>query len=119
MKTKGFTLVELLVVIAILAILATVSVVGYTQYINNASVAVVREDLSQIRTSLMAADADTTNDFNLTDGISEDEVAAVEEFLETLTVTGEFTVAEGEEITYTIDSVSGTLNVKTGVITVE
>jgi len=33
MKTKGFTLVELLVVIAILAILATVSVVGYTSYI--------------------------------------------------------------------------------------
>ena len=30
---KGFTLVELLVVIAILAILATVSVVGYTSFI--------------------------------------------------------------------------------------
>lgn len=35
MKTKGFTLVELLVVIAILAILATVSVVGYTSYISS------------------------------------------------------------------------------------
>lgn len=33
---KGFTLVELLVVIAILAILATVSVVGYTSFIEGA-----------------------------------------------------------------------------------
>ncbi|MBQ2804298.1 MAG: prepilin-type N-terminal cleavage/methylation domain-containing protein, partial [Clostridia bacterium] len=33
---KGFTLVELLVVIAILAILATVSVVGYTAFIQKA-----------------------------------------------------------------------------------
>ena len=33
---KGFTLVELLVVIAILAILATVSVVGYTSFIAGA-----------------------------------------------------------------------------------
>lgn len=37
-KMKGFTLVELLVVIAILAILATVSVVGYTSYIESAYV---------------------------------------------------------------------------------
>ena len=37
MKTKGFTLVELLVVIAILAILATVSVVGYTSFIDRAN----------------------------------------------------------------------------------
>ena len=35
-KMKGFTLVELLVVIAILAILATVSVVGYTSFIKSA-----------------------------------------------------------------------------------
>lgn len=42
---KGFTLVELLVVIAILAILATVSVVGYTSYIEGASLR-VDEDLA-------------------------------------------------------------------------
>ena len=34
---KGFTLVELLVVIAILAVLATVSVVGYTSFITKAN----------------------------------------------------------------------------------
>ena len=42
---KGFTLVELLVVIAILAILATVSVVGYTSFIEGASLK-VDEDLA-------------------------------------------------------------------------
>ena len=36
-KRKGFTLVELLVVIAILAILATVSIVGYTAFIAKAN----------------------------------------------------------------------------------
>ena len=64
MKTKGFTLVELLVVIAILAILATVSVVGYTQYIQNADAAVAKEDLVQARTAVMAADIND-NSFTL------------------------------------------------------
>ena len=64
MKTKGFTLVELLVVIAILAILATVSVVGYTQYIQNADTAVAKEDLVQARTAVMAADINN-NSFTL------------------------------------------------------
>lgn len=36
-EQKGFTLVELLVVIAILAVLATVSVVGYTSFITKAN----------------------------------------------------------------------------------
>lgn len=39
-KKRGFTLVELLVVIAILAILATVSVVGYTSYIESTQIKV-------------------------------------------------------------------------------
>ena len=56
MKTKGFTLVELLVVIAILAILATVSVVGYTSYINNANVAAAQQELGQIRDAALAKD---------------------------------------------------------------
>ncbi len=49
MKTKGFTLVELLVVIAILAILATVSVVGYTSFIQNANNSVALSEVTQVR----------------------------------------------------------------------
>ena len=45
---KGFTLVELLVVIAILAILATVSVVGYTAFINKAHDSNAATELSTI-----------------------------------------------------------------------
>lgn len=53
-KKKGFTLVELLVVIAILAILATVSVVGYTSFIERANVAVDEDLASQLNHFLAA-----------------------------------------------------------------
>ena len=56
MKTKGFTLVELLVVIAILAILATVSVVGYTSYMKNAKDSVAVQELTQVRDYAIAYD---------------------------------------------------------------
>ena len=123
MKTKGFTLVELLVVIAILAILATVSVVGYTQYINNANVAVIKEDLAQIRTALMAADALPENAMNLADGkVDAADVNAVNEVIDTLNpqLKGDITKVAGNEtkITYTIDGVAGTLDLATGTITV-
>ena len=52
---KGFTLVELLVVIAILAILATVSVVGYTSFINRANDSVAQQELTQIRDYYIAS----------------------------------------------------------------
>ena len=53
---KGFTLVELLVVIAILAILATVSVVGYTSFIENANNSAAQQELVQIRDKVIADD---------------------------------------------------------------
>ena len=56
MKTKGFTLVELLVVIAILAILATVSVVGYTSFINRAEDSTIETELHQIETTINSYD---------------------------------------------------------------
>ena len=52
MKTKGFTLVELLVVIAILAILATVSVVGYTSFIDRAEESNAQTEAHQIETTI-------------------------------------------------------------------
>ena len=44
---KGFTLVELLVVIAILAVLATVSIVGYLSFINKANISVDEHAVTQ------------------------------------------------------------------------
>lgn len=52
---KGFTLVELLVVIAILAILATVSVVGYTSFIGRAEQSNADTEAHQIKTMITSA----------------------------------------------------------------
>lgn len=49
---KGFTLVELLVVIAILAILAAVSVVGYTSFIERAEVSNAETEAHQIESTI-------------------------------------------------------------------
>lgn len=53
-KKKGFTLVELLVVIAILAILATVSVVGYTAFVDKAEESKAVTELTQVKTLVKA-----------------------------------------------------------------
>ncbi len=53
---KGFTLVELLVVIAILAVLATVSVVGYTSFITKSEMSVDEQFVTQLNTYLEAAE---------------------------------------------------------------
>ena len=52
---KGFTLVELLVVIAILAILASVAVVGYTAFIERADKQAADTEVAQIEALLDAA----------------------------------------------------------------
>ena len=49
---KGFTLVELLVVIAILAILATVSVVGYTSFIARAEKSNAETEAHQVQSAI-------------------------------------------------------------------
>lgn len=71
-KTKGFTLVELLVVIAILAILATVSVVGYTSFIDSAKNSVAQQELTQIKDYALGVDM---TDGNKNGKIDADEVA--------------------------------------------
>ena len=73
MKTKGFTLVELLVVIAILAILATVSVVGYTSFINQANNSTALQEVTQVRDYCISYDL-TGGDKN--GKVSVDEVTA-------------------------------------------
>ena len=53
---KGFTLVELLVVIAILAILASVAVVGYTSFINKANNSACEQEIAQVKTQVTSND---------------------------------------------------------------
>ena len=56
-KNGGFTLVELIVVIAILAILAGVAIPAYSGYIKSANDAAVENELTAISTAAMAAEA--------------------------------------------------------------
>ncbi len=53
---KGFTLVELLVVIAMISILATVSVVGYTSFVDKAKLSKAQTELAQVRDYIYAAE---------------------------------------------------------------
>lgn len=119
---KGFTLVELLVVIAILAILATVSVVGYTSYITKANESVVKQELAQIKTAVIAEDI-SNKDFDVTDGtVDEGDVSALNTFLTNLktnyTLSGDIQAVEKDDttVTYTIEKISATWNLKTGEI---
>ena len=61
---KGFTLVELLVVIAILAILSTVAVVGYTSYIESTNITVDENLAAQLNRFLEAYKVDFTDDID-------------------------------------------------------
>ena len=69
---KGFTLVELLVVIAILAILASVAVVGYTAFIEKADTAKAEAELKQLITLIDAEYAEE----------GEVDLALLQEFIE-------------------------------------
>ncbi len=62
---KGFTLVELLVVIAIVAILATVAIIGYTSFTKKAQQSVDQQLVDQINTLLEAEGADGTGCANI------------------------------------------------------
>ena len=57
-KTGGFTLVELIIVIAILAILSSVAVAGYSTYITKANTSAVKSELSNISTAAVLANAE-------------------------------------------------------------
>lgn len=116
---KGFTLVELLVVIAILAILATVSVVGYTNYIKNANESLALQELSQVKSSILAEDIVNNNFAIGSDGkVNAEGVDAFNDYLEDLAngLNGGLAYADGK-VTYTLEkdtSVVYVLDLKTG-----
>lgn len=56
-KNGGFTLVELIIVIAILAILSTGAIAGYSAYIKSANTSAVNAVLSDVSTSAVLANA--------------------------------------------------------------
>ena len=73
-KTEGFTLVELIVVIAILGILAGVGTVGYSGYIKKANMAADQVLLDSLNTAFAAACIENGVDVNKA-GFSADSIA--------------------------------------------
>jgi len=67
-RKKGFTLVEMLVVIAILAILATVGIFGYSRYIKKANISNDQSLISQWNT-LIKAHITESDDFHTTNDV--------------------------------------------------
>lgn len=132
MKTKGFTLVELLVVIAILAILATVSVVGYTSFINRAEQSNADTEAHQIETTiesyLIAGESYVVGTTTVTTGEGEEattstvnvvvnadgtlsvtSAADITENADFAELTGELTVVDGKLVYVYSDEISVTI----------
>ena len=63
-KQKGFTIIELIVVIAIIAILASIVLVNVTQYINKAKDAAIKSDMSNISVGMGACGAASSGSFS-------------------------------------------------------
>lgn len=60
-KNGGFTLVELIIVIAILAILSSVAVAGYSSYIKSANNSATESFLNEVKTHVVLANAKAGN----------------------------------------------------------
>ena len=111
---KGFTLVELLVVVTIMGLLGTIIAKNYTNYVNKSRVLVVEEQLNEIiKTFDMAfvesIDFAGTELNNFTDLMNFDDIKEVYEALSGNSLPERSTLTmEGTTITYTNDGKTAT-----------
>ena len=68
LNKKGFTIVELVIVMAVIAILAAVMIPTFSGVINDAKETAAKSDAKAIYTQLAAYAADTDNDFDFEEG---------------------------------------------------
>ena len=76
-KSKGFSLLELLVVVAILGILATVGVISYTEYIDNSKMEIARNNSSKINRAFLQDYISIGNNLGSVSDIGESSTAGV------------------------------------------
>lgn len=111
---KGFTLVELLVVVTIMGLLGTIIAKNYTNYVNKSRVLVVEEQLNEIiKTFDMAfvesIDFAGTELNNFTDLMNFEDIKEVYETLSGNSLPERSTLTmEGTTITYTNDGKTAT-----------
>ena len=115
---KGFTLVELLVVIAILAILASVAVVGYTSFVGRANDTQATSEARQI-TNYINADIMANYPCKVAEGVyvtADKKVAANEDgtgapdfdsayVTELNSLTGKLSIDEDGNLLYTVNEI--------------
>jgi len=65
-KQKGFTIIELIVVIAIIAVLAAIVLVNVTQYINKGKDSAIKGNMASITTAAAVFFSTNSNYLNLT-----------------------------------------------------
>lgn len=106
---KGFTLVELLIVIAIVAILATVSIIGYTSFIDKANQSVDMQLVKQMNIVLEAYEINNEKPATVVDA----KAVLIENRLDDFTPIDELNVfywvgSENRVLLWTKDSVDST-----------
>lgn len=106
---KGFTLIELVIVIAILAILALILVPAISKYVDNANTAKNEASVRTIYTNAVLAHS-TKPDMNNSDLIKEVKALSNLKTEDEVTVTLHETTKEVTEISYTTGGTTITFN---------